>query len=594
MSSWNGLEETKFNFDAFEKLYDEGKYQELIEVANDLETRSDYLQLSIDERIDYTYYLIRSLIILGQYDEALQKITTARPNLTTPQERSLLLALISAHIDVLNRMGQFDEALNLSEEGDAIMANLSLEDNVIHAKWSSRYVNSKGGTYLLKGAFDKALEYFNQALALQKVIKDELEKATILQNIGHTYLRKGDLDTTIEYYERTLSLAEESTNKHFLNRILAGIGNVHFFRGELEKAEEYFQRNFTLATEIGNKQEIGFALNNLGNIYGLKGMLNEALEYQNKTLSLFEDYGNLKDISLALNNIGYTYQQRGELDRALDYYERSLEIKKEIGDKFLIITTVQNLGNICYMKGSLDDALSYYQQGLIMSKEIGNELQASSIYFDLIRLSLDLGDQLQTNNYLNELKKLKEQTKNRIINISYQFAKALILRERNLLQEAQTLLEQIIHQESIDYGIILLARVTVCQILFEKFVLFGRKTIIDDLNTHLEFSLMLAEKKHFNGIRLAILILQGKLASLQSDYKDAQLILQNTQEEADTRGFESLKSQSQEELAKLLEYKLLSDVLSKQEINHPQFQKEQLRDIRNYLEIIIKQVQSEI
>ncbi|MFX0172408.1 MAG: tetratricopeptide repeat protein [Candidatus Hodarchaeota archaeon] len=588
------MEEAKFNFDEFKKLYDEGKYQELIEVANDLETRSDDLKLSIDERIEYTYYTIRSLTILGQYNEALQKIITSRTNLTTPQERCLLLALISAHIDVLNRLGHFNEALSLSGEGDAIMANLSLEDNVIHAKWSSRYVNSKGGTHLLKGAFDKALEYFNQALAIQKIIKDNLEEAAILQNIGHLYLRKGDLDTTIDYYQRTLALAEDSANKLFLNRILTGIGNVHFFRGELEKAEEYFQRNFTLATEIGNKQEIGFALNNLGNIYGLKGMLDEALEYQNRSLSLFEDYGNLKGISLALNNIGYTYQQKEELNKALDYYQQSLEMKKEIGDKLFIITTVQNLGNIYYMKGSLNNALSYYQQGLSMSKEIGNELKASTIYFDLIRLSLDLGDQSQANYYLNELKTLKEQIKNRIINVSYQFAKALMLRERNLLQEAQNLLEPIIRQESIDYGIVLLTRVTICQILFEKYVLSGKKATIDELNSHLEFSLTLAEKKHFNGIRLAILILQGKLASLQSNYMDAQLILQNTQEEADTRGFESLKRLSKEELAKLHEYKFLSDVLSKEEGFHPQFQKEQLQDIRNYLELIIKQVQSEI
>jgi tetratricopeptide (TPR) repeat protein len=491
-------------------------------------------------------------------------------------------------------MGQFDEALRVCGKGDVIMRNLALEENIISAKWSSRFVNSKGGIYLLKGEFDKALECFNQALALQESIKDKEEEVIILQNIGNLYLTKGDLDTAGEYYRRTLSLAEERGNKFSLSRVFAGFGLTHFYKGELEKAEGYFQRDVTLATEIGNKHEIGLAMMNLGNVYGLKGMLNEALEYQKKTLSLLENYGNKKDISLALNNIGYTYQQKGELEKALDYYHRSLEVKKEIGDKFHIIITVQNLGNICRMKDSFDEAFSYYLQGLTMSKEIGNKLLASALYFDLVRLALDLEDHSRAKSYLDELRRLWERTKNRNIQVLYQFSNALILKGKNLLQEAQPLIEQIIQQESTDYGILLLARVSICQILFETYVISGGEAIINDLYTHLDLSLALAEKKHFNGIRLGILILQGQLASLQSNYEEAHLILQKMQEEADNRGFGSLKKQAEEELAKLREYKLLSDVLGKQENQQVQFQKDQINDIRTYLEVIINQVQSEL
>lgn len=77
-------------------------------------------------------------------------------------------------------------------------------------------MNSKGGIYLSKGEFDKALECFNQALALQQLIKDNEEEVPILTNIGNLYLTKGDLDTAGEYYGRTLSLAEERGNKYFL------------------------------------------------------------------------------------------------------------------------------------------------------------------------------------------------------------------------------------------------------------------------------------------------------------------------------------------------------------------------------------------
>ena len=69
-------------------------------------------------------------------------------------------------------------------------------------------MNNIGLAYYSKEAYDKAIEYCEQALAIErkKLGDDHPDVAASLNNIGVAYRNKGDYDKAIEYYEQSLAI----------------------------------------------------------------------------------------------------------------------------------------------------------------------------------------------------------------------------------------------------------------------------------------------------------------------------------------------------------------------------------------------------
>jgi tetratricopeptide (TPR) repeat protein len=63
--------------------------------------------------------------------------------------------------------------------------------------------------YTAKGQYNKAIDYHEEGLKIQKLIhKDEphLDVAQYLNNLGNTYAGKGQYDKAIDYYEESLKI----------------------------------------------------------------------------------------------------------------------------------------------------------------------------------------------------------------------------------------------------------------------------------------------------------------------------------------------------------------------------------------------------
>ena len=96
----------------------------------------------------------------------------------------------------------FDKAIPLYERSGLLFRTTA------DRHWESVCLLNIGAAYNAKGEHDKAIEYYEKALAIQRAVLGErhADVATSLNNIGFAYYAKVEHDKAIEYCEKALAI----------------------------------------------------------------------------------------------------------------------------------------------------------------------------------------------------------------------------------------------------------------------------------------------------------------------------------------------------------------------------------------------------
>ncbi|MFX0095768.1 MAG: tetratricopeptide repeat protein, partial [Candidatus Hodarchaeota archaeon] len=487
--------------------------------------------------------------------------------------------------------GKYDLALECFEQGLIIAEKFSNKQEM------ARSLIRIGAIYYSKGDFDRALDFYQRSLMLTKKF-DKENLATSFISMGSVYMRKGSLDLALDYLRRSLSLYRELDDKVNIAKNLNNLGNTYWYKGELDQALDYHQQALLIRKELDNKNELAISFINIGLVYMQKGELNQALEYYQQGLTIFRETGDKINIASSLINIGEIYRQQGVLNKAYEYFQQSMILWKEMGNKGEIGGIFSNIALLYWYKGDLTQATKYLEQSLAIWEEMNHDYNKTNTLFGLIYLTLHKKDldstQISAKNnlinqsmtYLSQLEKIHQKETSRLISQRYRLAKALVLKnckERNKKLEAQQIIQRIIQEEIASYELTILAKLSLCQILFEQLVFTGEQLFLDDLEKLLKDILAISEKEHLHEIMLSTQLLKGKLALLKLNIPYARSIFQQLKVTTQEKGFKEIEYQCEKELTNLQDYITIEVVLKKQEAQQARFQNQQIEDIINYL-----------
>ena len=244
--------------------------------------------------------------------------------------------------------------------------------------------NNIGSVYYQKGDYDKALEYLNKALTIQKAKlgEEHTDVATSYNNIGSLYSKKGNYDKALEYLNKALTIRKAKLGDEHTDVATSynNMGLVYSDKGDYDKALEYYNKALTIQkSNLGEEHtDVATSYNNMGLVYSDKGDYDKALEYYNKALTirkskLGEEH---TDVATSYNNIGSVYSDKGDYDKALEYYNKALTIlKSKLGEEHTdVATSYNNIGSVYYRKGDYDKALEFYNKALTIRKsKLGEE-----------------------------------------------------------------------------------------------------------------------------------------------------------------------------------------------------------------------------
>lgn len=266
----------------------------------------------------------------------------------------------------------FQQAITLFERALELAENES-----VPVQTQATVLGNFGSLYDEQGNFNKALDYYSQAIALltgdeSKVEEHREQLARLYNYIGITYRKKGEFDKALRFYERELQINLDLYGEGHpsVARVYTNMGGIYYYRGDFGQAIIYFKRAAE-STELVFGQvhpRVGLLYNNIGAVYYEQGNFEQAIDYFKRSAEIKRQTQgeNHPDLALTYNNIGSIYTEMEEYETAIDYLQRSLEIRKAtLGEDHPVLSNNYNsLGMLYLNTGDNERAIQYFQQSL--------------------------------------------------------------------------------------------------------------------------------------------------------------------------------------------------------------------------------------
>ncbi len=295
--------------------------------------------------------------------------------------------------------GNYNKALNYYEE------SLAIDEKLENLAGKTTDLNNIGSVYLTLGKYDEALEKYENALEISDQLGDLSGKTADLNNIGRIYEIRGDYDLALQRYEEALRITEKLGDLGLKSTLLNNIGMIYGAHGNFDVALKNYEEALHIADQLGDLYGKIILLNNIGRIYDEHQNFESALEKYEETIRIAEQLGDLAKKAGCLNNVGSVYLAKGESQLALEKYEAALKIEERLGDPLMKIIYLNNIGMIHASRGELEAALDRYKSGLAIAEEIRDYSKVALLSTKIGSINLQMEDiALAMKNYENAVK----------------------------------------------------------------------------------------------------------------------------------------------------------------------------------------------
>jgi CHAT domain-containing protein/Tfp pilus assembly protein PilF len=287
---------------------------------------------------------------------------------------------------------------------------LALNRAVANKAGEASTLNDMGAVYQDLGEQRKALEYYERALSLYQTVGARDGMAITMNNLGFTCADLGDVQRALEYYDRALSLAQAIGARTTEASVLNNIGALYLYVGEEQQALGYYEKALLINRAVGNRDGEATVLVNIGVIYGNLNEHQKALSYFNQALTLLRPAGK----GATLNNIGTLYRFMGERQKALACYQEALPLVREASDRLGEARTLNNIAVIYDDMGEMRRAADIYLQSLSLHKAAGNRDGEALELFGLARADREFGNLQQAQERLETALQILESLRSNI------------------------------------------------------------------------------------------------------------------------------------------------------------------------------------
>ncbi|MEM9817582.1 MAG: CHAT domain-containing protein [Cyanobacteria bacterium P01_D01_bin.6] len=262
-------------------------------------------------------------------------------------------------------------------------------------------LNNLGLAYYNLGDYGRAIGLYEQSLAIGRELRDRpldtlapgsfvprrsdnsVEEARALGNLGLVYQRLGNYRRAIDYFEQSLAIFPNLGDRQSEVLALNNLGSAHRFLDEYERAIDYYSQALILAREIGDRRSEALPLSNLGDVYASFGDYDRAIESYEQALSIYREVGNRLGEANTLGNIGTIYDGLGDFRQGIELHQQALGMIREIGDRPGEASFLANLGSSYLALNRLNEA----ERSFYTAIEILETLRAGGLS-DTDRISL--------------------------------------------------------------------------------------------------------------------------------------------------------------------------------------------------------------
>lgn len=215
-----------------------------------------------------------------------------------------------------------------------------------------------------------AFDYFKDALALSKARGDTWGQAASRQNLGDTHVSWGELQAALDEYQPALELWRILGEPRAEAELLGSMGQLLAQLGRHEEVVEATQRGLDVLERAGlGKSSVLLRIQGLS--YVELERWGPALDALEASLDLTLDQGDHRFAIHVLDAIGIAHLRRGKLDQAFAVLHRALALAAKLGDTRGRAATLANLAEALAEKGDWQRALLYLEEAEGIYESLG-------------------------------------------------------------------------------------------------------------------------------------------------------------------------------------------------------------------------------
>ena len=273
--------------------------------------------------------------------------------------------------------GHYDTSLYMLEKSQALFNKLGYSEGLLRTR------NSLANLLFLQGRLDESLSKYENNLAQSEKENLTAIKASATTNIGRINWLRGKYETALEYYNDALKMADSLRNESMQGMInlLAGIayqdmGYYDLATGRILLATELFEKMNYLS-------KLPYAYNYLGSVYFELQDNEKALSSFRKALDGFLQNGDQWGKAVTYRYMGRSFRRLQLSDSALYYFRASLALANNLNDKSGELYSRRFLAEVLFEQGEQDSARILFNENIDKSVLTGNIREKVNNLYDL-------------------------------------------------------------------------------------------------------------------------------------------------------------------------------------------------------------------
>lgn len=305
----------------------------------------------------------------------------------------------------LPQKGNIDERRQRIQELEERYSHLDLDDSnklrLLREKVNT--LSLLADEYTEAFAYDKAVESYQLALALDKEVQEESVRehqrqvvrsgkqqtgevelgnffqAQLLFNLGTAYLHAHSFIKSLGAYKESLRIQPESIHGKTFHQI----GHVYEKQRQWEDALTNYNQALEWKEKLGYKSALGSTYYQIGMVYQKQRQWGEALNNYQLALSWDKQTGKTFELGVTHHQIAMVYEEQRQWENALLNYQRALEWKLKVGNIFDLGGTYHQIGHVYEETRQWEKALANYQLALNWDEQTGNTFELGSTYHQI-------------------------------------------------------------------------------------------------------------------------------------------------------------------------------------------------------------------
>lgn len=310
-----------------------------------------------------------------------------------------IMAYVSGNKGIIyRRQGEYERADEYFREAISICRNQNSEKDL--AVWLSQH-----GTLLeFLGKYDEALRIYDQSEWYAQISKNQKIVMNSLRYKGRLYSQLKQYDIALKSFRKAIVKASLFGYLQIEKSILMQIADLYFQRGNYAAALKNYEVVLKANDEEAFIEDRLYCMIKTGRIMIFQEKYDLAQETLKKAIQIALD-NNLDDNERWANvYLAETYKRSEKLNEAKERYSYCLESATVKNDSALLIESLKGLGDLSQQGGYLEEAIVYYEKSAHIVERTRSRLRNEIFRIEFFADATSIYDELIYCHYLRYLK----------------------------------------------------------------------------------------------------------------------------------------------------------------------------------------------